>query len=331
MKPAAEFRPSVLVRHHQIQSILATKSPRRSLWLKRGSRMEAVSEWQVMEVGGGVRLTGMYARQPEGIAVRGLCVLIHGWEGSHDSSYLYSMACQMYAQGCNVFRLNLRDHGGTHALNEAPFHSARMDEVLGAVKHAQSLDATGAPLVVIGFSLGGNFALRVGLQGPAQGIAPALSIGISPAIHPGSTLVAIDEGPALFRAYFIDKWRKTLRAKQAAWPKFDAAAYEGIQSFVGITERFVQQHTDYASLDDYLGAYTLTPDLLMASPSPLAIITSRDDAVIPIRYFDGLSTGGSLKHFLVTDRGGHCGFIEDLRLTSWAETQVVHLLKTVLG
>src|SRR3546814_19349350 len=98
------------------------------------------------------------------------------------------MACAVDAAGYSVFRLNLRDHGGSHHLNRDFFHSARINEVLGTIKAVQAFD-TATPLYVIGFSLGGNFALRVGLQGPAAGLHPRMAIGISPAINPRATKI----------------------------------------------------------------------------------------------------------------------------------------------
>ncbi|MBV8063402.1 MAG: alpha/beta fold hydrolase [Nevskia sp.] len=322
-----DFRPSWLIANPQLQSILATKGPRRRKWLRRGSRMDAVAQRHVLDCGDGVRLAGYHSRQPEGVTPRGLVTLIHGWEGHHHSAYIYSMSCLVYALGWNVFRLNLRDHGGTHELNEELFHSARMDEVLGAIRAVRELDGSG-PLVMIGFSLGGNFALRVGLQGPAAGVTPALSIGISPSINPGATLHAIDTGPLLFRKYFLGKWRKTLAAKQAAWPgRYDFGTYAGLKSFVEVTRRFVADFTHYASAEDYLAAYTLTPQMLMDSPSPLAVFTARDDSVIPFEDFAGLEARGSVLHYQATAHGGHCGFIENLALDCWTEKQVVKLLQ----
>lgn len=321
-----EFNPHWLIRHHQIQSLLATKSPRRKIWLKRGSQLEALQKHYVLDAGDGVRLTGMHSRQPAGVTPRGLVLLIHGWEGSHESVYLYSMASAVFAAGYNVFRLNLRDHAGTHDLNEEMFHSARMDEVLGAVRGAQALDAP-LPLYVIGFSLGGNFSLRVGLHGPALGVQPKLAIGISPAINPGATLAAIDSGPAVFKSYFLAKWRATLHAKKTHWPKYDFAAYQSLKSFVATTQRFVADFTQYASYEDYLAQYTLTPPMLMASPTLLAIITAQDDSVIPFADFDGLAQRGSVVAYLPVLRGGHCGFIENLNLECWAEKRVLDLLE----
>src|SRR5581483_740124 len=322
-----DFRPSRLIAHPLLQAILSTKGPRRRRWLRRGSRMEAVAQRHVLDCGDGVRLVGYHSRQPEGVAPRGLVILIHGWEGHQNSAYLYSMACHVHAMGWNVFRLNLRYHAGTHELNEEPFHSARMDEVLGAVRGARTLDGTSGPLVMIGFSLGGNFALRVGLQGPPAGVTPALSIGISPAINPGATLHGIDSGPLLFRKYFLGKWRKTLAAKDAAWPgRYDFSPYAGLKSFVETTRRFVADFTPYASAEDYLAAYTLTPPMLMASPSPLALFTAADDSVVPIADFAGLAARGSVVRYQLTARGGHCGFIENLALDCWVEKQVAALL-----
>jgi predicted alpha/beta-fold hydrolase len=319
------FDPWWLLAHPHLQSMFATKSPRRwRRWRLAGSRMSAVAQRHVLDCGEGVRLTGYHCRHAA--APRGLVVLIHGWEGSHESLYLYSMACHLYAQGWNVFRLNLRDHGGTHALNREPFHSGRIAEVFGALRRIREFDEV-RPWSAVGFSLGGNFALRIGLQGPAEGLAPDLAIGISPSINPGATLRAIDDGPRLFRLYYMDKWRKSLRAKQQAWPgEFDFSAYRHERTFVDITRRFVADFTEYGSAEDYLAAYTLTPDLLMRSPAPLAIITAQDDPVIPFGDFAGLREEASVVAFDAPARGGHCGFIENLAMECWTERRVEQLL-----
>jgi predicted alpha/beta-fold hydrolase len=321
------FRPHWALRHAQIQSILATKSPRRRRWLRRDGRLEASAQPLLLDGGDGVRLAAYLSRQEQGVAPRGFVVLIHGWEGSHESSYLYSMACTVYAAGYDVLRLNLRDHGATHHLNRDFFHSARIAEVLHAIADAQTLTKA-APLYVIGFSLGGNFSLRVGLHGPALGVQPRLAIGISPAINPRATMQAIDDGPTLFRWYFTGKWRKTVLAKKAAWPELDTDTLLDGRSLMAITARFAERHTEYGALDPYFAAYTLAAEQLYASPTPLAIVTAADDPVIPVADFSGLQAQRSLHAFDLSAHGGHCGFIEDFALNSWAERRVLQLLDT---
>ncbi len=319
------FVPAWGLRAPFTQSLLATKRPARWLWRRHGVDL-AHTPQIVLDCGDGVRLTGYHDPQPSGAPNRGLVVLIHGWEGSHQSSYLYSMACRLFSAGFSIFRLNLRDHGGTHHLNEHLFHSARMGEVLGAFHAIRRIDATD-PLYVVGFSLGGNFTLRVGLHGPAAGIRPQLVAAVSPSINPGATLRAIDQGPPLVHRYFIDKWLRTLEAKSQAWPgRYDFRSYRQLRNFEKITERFVADFTEFESMQSYLDQYTITPAMLMGSPTPTAVITSRDDSVIPFSYFDGLKAGGPVRAFLATDYGGHCGFIQDWALRSWAEARVLELV-----
>ncbi|MDO9451729.1 MAG: alpha/beta fold hydrolase [Stagnimonas sp.] len=319
------FLPAPGLRSAFVQSMLASKRPVRWLWRQRGLDLNARSTLLTLntadEQGAPVQLTGWHTPHAD---PKSLVVLIHGWEGSHDSSYLYGLACTLYRAGHSIFRLNLRDHGSTHhGLNEGMFHSARLAEVLGAIQQIQQLDDSGTSLQVVGFSLGGNFALRVGLHGPAADIHPTLCIGISPALNPGSTLIAIDNGPQLINRYFLDKWHKTMDAKARAFPgRYDFSQHKNLRNFTEITRAFVATHTPFPDLDAYLGQYTLRPGQLMASPTPLAILTAEDDSVCPPADFEGLSLSGNLRHYLATARGGHCGFIRNWKLESWADDVV---------
>jgi len=317
-----DFSPSFGLGAAFVQSMLASKRPAQRLWRRRGLDLNAASTLVALdtadEQGMPVQLTGWFASPA---APRSLVVLIHGWEGSHDSSYLYGLACTLHQAGHAVFRLNLRDHGSTHhGLNQGMFHSARLAEVLGAIRQVRRLADESLPLHVVGFSLGGNFALRVGLYGPDHDIRPRLCVGISPALNPGSTLRAIDQGPALINRYFLDKWRKTMDAKARAFPaRYDFSSLRDLRNFTEITRAFVTAHTEFPDLDSYLARYTLRPAQLMASPTPLAILTAQDDSVCPPADFDGLRLGGSVQHYIATPRGGHCGFIRNWKLESWAD------------
>src|SRR3546814_15781011 len=81
--------------------------------------------------GHGRRLPGRHTALP-GMQPRGLALLPHGWECSTESSYRRMTAVQLLLRGFEVFRLNFRDHGDTHHLNEALLHSNRIDEVVHA-------------------------------------------------------------------------------------------------------------------------------------------------------------------------------------------------------
>lgn len=332
MSTLSPFLPAYGLRSPLLQSVLATKRPAKIVWRRRGVLLDAISQrlsFKVRDEDG--KPVELIAHYTPAAAAQALVVLIHGWEGSHDSNYLYSMAASLHHVGHAVVRLNMRDHGGSHGLNPEMFHSARLQEVLEAVRAAHGLRAD-LPLFVIGFSLGGNFALRIALHGPQRGLTPKLCIGVSPAINPYSTLKGINQGPKLFKRYFLDKWKRTLSAKEAAWPgRFDFAKQRQIDCFVEITRTFVAEHTAYTSLDDYLAAYTLTPAQLMAAAAPVAILTAEDDSVCPPTDFAGLSVQGAVIAYAATRHGGHCGFIHNWRLESWAEQQVCTLIAAQLS
>src|SRR3546814_18064657 len=109
-----------------------------------------------------------------------------------------------------------------------------------------------------------------------------MAIGISPAINPRATMQAIDDGPALFRWYFTDTWRKTVHAKKAAWPDTDISGLLAGSSLMALTTAFAERQTEYCALDPYFAESTLAPDTLYASTTPLAILHSKVDAVVPL-------------------------------------------------
>src|SRR5262249_3966752 len=133
MMQAADFRPPRALRNAHVQSVLASSFLRR--WLRRGPRasLERTAAEHILDCGHGVRLQGFHSPQNLAARARALVVLLHGWEGSSQSTYMGHTAARLLGAGCDVFRLNFRDHGATHHLNRELFHSCRIDEVVGAV------------------------------------------------------------------------------------------------------------------------------------------------------------------------------------------------------
>ena len=176
MITSSPYNPPRWLRSPHLQSLIATSPVRRARGAVLLRRSGAVSTPYIVDGGDGVRLEGVHSRLP-GAAPRGLALLLHGWEGSAESSYMRLTAAHLLGAGFEVFRLNFRDHGDTHHLNQALFHSNRIDEVMNAATDVanrflggSSLDGSPRPMVVAGYSLGGNFALRVAMRARAAGL-----------------------------------------------------------------------------------------------------------------------------------------------------------------
>ena len=192
------FQPPAWLANRHLQSILPSLPFRRAAIERRAAAVMAASAPLVLDCGDGVRLMGRHAPPPAGRArsPRSLAVLLHGWEGSSESLYVLSVAQLLHERGFDVLRLNLRDHGGTHSLNRDLFHSCRLPEVVGAVARTQTLFPSHR-LLLAGFSLGGNFCLRVGAKARAAGIRIARIVAVCPVLDPATTLDALENGSAI--------------------------------------------------------------------------------------------------------------------------------------
>ena len=319
------FRPAFWLRNPNVQSILPSLALRRPAVLKHCAALLRSSRQIILDCGDDVRLMGYLADAPVAQVTHAagsqLAVILHGWEGSADSMYVLSLGQFLLDRGFDVFRLNLRDHGDSHHLNRDIFHSCRLPEVVGAIRRLAELFPRHRRCFA-GFSLGGNFALRVGAALGPDLATLARIVAISPVLDPKNTLAALEGGLALYRRYFIKKWRRSLDIKQVAWPAFyDFTRLSRNASLTAMTEQLVLDHTSYASLSNYLSGYAITGEALKDLRVPSRIIASRDDPIIPAFDLANLQANPALRVTL-TERGGHCGFREGLFGNAWLHRQI---------
>lgn len=312
-----------------LQTALAS-SPLR---VRRGQRelvkLGAANEEHVLDAGGGVRLHGVHTHLP-GQASRGLALLLHGWEGSAESGYMRLTAARLLAAGFEVFRLNFRDHGPSHHLNEEVFHSCRLDEVVGAAKQVAARWPT-RPMVAAGYSLGGNFALRLALAAPDAGLPLVHVAAVCPALDPERTTQAMEQGFPLYQTYFRRKWARSLRRKRELFPErhdFDEAGFK--RDLRGMTAWMIDKGGyDFPSVDDYFDGYRISRERLSDMRVPADILTAADDPVIPVEDFHALELPDSAQVEIAT-HGGHCAFLTDARLHGYAEEWVAARLSAAL-
>jgi len=321
---SVDFLPRWWLRGQHLQSILPSLPGRRPFVERRAAPVLAASREYLLDCGQGVRLQAFYSANPsrDRITQPTLVVLLHGWEGSAQSLYVLSLAQSLYERGFDVVRLNLRDHGDTHHLNRDLFHSCRLDEVIGAISAIQSQFVTNR-LVLAGFSLGGNFMLRVAVEAPRVGLRIHRAIGISPVLDPATTLDALEQGAALYRWYFVRKWTRSLRRKQQAWPgAFDLEELMASQDLRRMTRELVLSHAGYAQVEDYFAGYAITGDRLADLRVPATLVTALDDPIIPAADLVRVARPSQLK-IITTKTGGHCGFFESFNGSSWIDRLVL--------
>ena len=320
------FEPPVTLRSPHVQTVLSSRLARA---LDRSGANATVPEPErvTLDAGRGVRLQALVNESPTlGAGDAPTVVVVHGWFGQGDSPYVLRATAALLQGGFRVARLLLRDHGGTAGLNVEMFHSARIREVVAATRRlAERSSAAG----IMGFSLGGNFALRVGAALDGSDVRACLAV--CPVIDPASAVRTVDAGWSGYRLYFLAKWKRALAEKQAAFPeRYDFRGAMPLGSVATLTDYFVERYAPYRDARDYYARYTITEDVLRRVEMPAEIIATEDDPVLPVADLRRLGTSHGVA-VTVARRGGHCAFIEDYRLRSALPGHAVAFFEKHLG
>lgn len=317
------LRPPRGIRGPHVQSILGSGSIRGRIVRLLSQDFVKTSSAQIIQCDNNAQLLAKMNIPTEN--PKAVVVVLHGWEGSAESTYMVSVGNKLLRDNNIVVRLNFRDHGGTQALNEELFHSCRIGEVESAIKTIAQMHDT-LPLYLLGFSLGGNFALRVAARASATGIALKRAVAICPVIEPRNTMAALESGLWVYRHYFLKRWRRSLRLKAQEFPQlYQFGNLNNLPTLTATTEYFVDRYTEFESLDDYLDGYAITGDVLENLQVESLLIATRDDPVIPAVDLNHIARSTALRIELL-EHGGHCGLLQDYRLRSWVNTSLNSLL-----
>jgi predicted alpha/beta-fold hydrolase len=317
------FLPAFGLRSRHTQSLLSSSPLRKRLVWRRSESLRAVQQPLLLDGGDGVRLEGYLSAQPAGRGPsHGLVVLLHGWEGSVNSNYILSNGARLFGAGFDVFRLNFRDHGDTHHLNPGMFHSCRLEEVVNALADLQTkLQADN--WLLAGYSLGGNFALRVALQAGHAGLSLHHVVSVCPVIDPAKALKAMEEGNWFYERYFERKWSRSLAIKRQCFPELYADDdWSGLRSIRDRTHYLATRYAGFESSEHYYDGYSIAGERLSALQIPSTLLTSADDPVVPVEDFAGLPDLPWLE-VLVSPYGGHCGFLRNWQLESMADDLIL--------
>lgn len=319
MEAIPDFKPPFFLRNSMVQTYLAS-SPLRC---RGDNALNKRSTGLIVEAGEGSRLEGYLSIT--GDQPKGLVLFIHGWEGSADAPYIMSTGLKLLNRGYDIFRLNLRDHGESHHLNSGIFMGTLIDETFAAVRNIAEIYNRTENFFVMGVSIGGSFALRIAKRFGEQPV-PGLKrvVAINPPLDPCDATIRLDRN-SLIRNHFLEKWKRSLRKKEAAFPGvFDFSDAYRAENCMELTEVLIPRHSSYASAVDYFNHYTLKEGCLDSAAVPTTVITAEDDPIICVDHFRGARLNENID-LIIQPFGGHCGFIENLKFDSWYQGIVLSL------
>jgi predicted alpha/beta-fold hydrolase len=187
-----------------------------------------------------------------------------------------------------------------------------------------------SPAFLVGFSLGGNFVLRIVrkcIYHPIENLRHA--VAISPVLDPDKATDRIDHFP-IIRSYFLKKWRTSLAKKQGLFPDlYNFGNIKKLKTIRDVTAVLLHEYSDYHSTQDYFDAYSVVRGAIRNIAVPTTMMTAADDPIIPVEDFYELEINAST-NLVIQPYGGHNGFLVGFHLQGWYERQLVNLFDQII-
>jgi predicted alpha/beta-fold hydrolase len=250
--------------------------------------------------------------QPASVrARRTTVILLHGLEGSSNSQYVIGNANKLWAAGCNVVRMNMRNCGGTEKLTPTLYHSGLSGDVDAVLRHCIEVHGSQS-VALIGYSMGGNLVLK--LTGELSTEAPPqlrCVVGVSPAVDLAASADALHEPQnRLYEQKFLRALLKRFRRKSMLFPRaYDPQMAAAIGSLRDFDDRITALYSGFKSADDYYYR-AAAARVLNRIAVPTLLIHAADDPFIRFTP-EARADIAANPHitWLETEHGGHCAFL----------------------
>jgi len=321
---APDFRPLPFLSNPHLQTLLGT------IW--DGRIPPFVAQEQQLALPGGDRLI-LHDSLPEGWRPgRPIALLVHGLGGTHASGYMRRLTALLLPHAIRVVRMDLRGCGRGASLSRQTYNGASSHDVRAAAQELHRLSAS-SPLILIGFSLGGNIALKLAGEA-ADDPLPGLHriVAVSPPIDlvRCAELISAPRN-RLYEMHFVRSMIKQVRTHQRYFPDLPAVRIPLRATLRQFDDRYTAPRGGFADAMDYYrraSSVRLVPRI----QAPTLILTARDDPFIAVEPFEELQVASHIE-VEISRYGGHLGFLGRDRAggVRWAERRIADWVTKDLG
>jgi predicted alpha/beta-fold hydrolase len=310
------FNPLTGLGNPHLQTVLG------NLWPGRAPPLQ--STVRVVPLPDGDQLL-VYDSVPRGWAPGDWAALqVHGLGGSHESGTMRRLAAALCASGFRVLRMNLRAAGPSIALCRRLYHGGCSDDVRVVAEHAQ-LWTSGSPLVLAGFSLGGNIVLK--LAGEAASAPLTGLVGVAAISAPIDMVLCCALLGAPHNRFYDRHYTRALvsqvRRHERLFPDQPRVDFPAGVTLRQFDDLFTAPRWGFADALDYYRRASALPWVARIAV-PAYLVTARDDPFIAVTPFEELPAN-PLHEIHIADHGGHLGFLgaDGAGGVRWAERRVV--------
>jgi len=306
------FEP--LFRNPHLQTIAA------NFWKRPDVTAEFPMESRLVRTEPGVQVL-VESQRPAGSAL-GEIVMVHGLEGSGQAGYMRSLAAAALRAGFAAHRFHMRTCGGTGHLCETLYHAGLTSDLLAYLREL------GGPAFLVGFSLGGNVALKLaGELGEGALEKPVLLRGVCAVSTPLDLAACARRIGEPDNRIYERRFTRRMIARLLATGRYSRSELAGFTSVFQIDDRITAPSFGFGDAPNYYKTQSAA-GYLEAIRVPALLIQSKDDTFIPFGIFesDALRRNPCIE-LIATERGGHLGFIGRRPHRFWVDAVIMEWIR----
>jgi predicted alpha/beta-fold hydrolase len=253
-----------------------------------------------------------------------MALLIHGMGGSSLSGYVQRAAGLLYSHGIRIIRIDLRGTGAGFGLARQFYHGGRSEDIRASLSEMHTWSPA-SPLWLIGFSLGGNLALKLAGEAadePVPGLSRVAAVAPPIDVVRCSELISAPRN-RIYDRFFANQLAHLARLRAQYYPDPPLPAFPRKLTIRQFDDLFTAPRCGFAdALDYYQRASSLS--LIGRIQAPALILTARDDPFIAVEPFESLNPPPHVE-VEIQDHGGHLGFLghDGNGGIRWAERRIV--------
>lgn len=238
-----------------------------------------------------------------------LVLVLHGLEGSIQSHYAAGILGALAGAGLQAVLMHFRGCSGEPNRLLRSYHSGETGDIGYVVEQLVACDPQ-RPIVVIGYSLGGNALLKwLGETGDKAPVATAIAVSVP--FDLSRAAARLDAGLSrIYQRHLINKLHRSVRAK-AACMDYPVSSRElaRLRSFRIFDDRLTAPIHGFRNADHYYQESSCG-QYLQGIERPTLILHSRDDPFLPARAIPTESQLSPSVTLELSDHGGHVGFVD---------------------
>ena len=264
------------------------------------------------------------SQRPEEAAA-GEIVMVHGLEGAGDAEYIRGLAALALRSGYAAHRFHMRTCGGTEQWADTLYHAGLTSD-LAAVLRAMREEGCPPPFLV-GYSLGGNVVLK--LAGELGESAAELVRGVCAVSTPLDLDACARRLDARQNFIYQRRFVRRMKARLIATGRYSAADFAGVDSVRAIDDKITAPSFGFGDATNYYRTQSAI-GFLDAIRVPALLIQAKDDPLAPFAIFESPVVRRNPRvQLLVTEHGGHLGFLGRGRVRFWLERSILEWIRGI--